>query len=337
MVRVAQRKDDSETGLLISILAGFPDRVARRRTGSARGEAELLLALGGSARLASTSVVRDAQWLVAVDVEQRQRSGGQPLVRLASRIEPDWLIDLFPDALVEESGLQWNEQQQRVEQVSALRYESLVLDEHRTLEIDSDAATAMLCQRAMAAGPSAFAEPAAIEQLVARVALVRTAIPEAAIPEVGEAQVLAALEASCVGKHSFAQVRRESLVDLLRTHIGYAATRVLDEGAPLQIRLPGGRRLRVCYELGKEPYIASYLQDFFGMEKGPALARGRVALILHLWAPSRRVVQVTRDLRSFWKNHYPGLRRSLSRRYPRHYWPEDPLAARPPRPSGRRR
>jgi ATP-dependent helicase HrpB len=76
--------------------------------------------------------------------------------------------------------------------------------------------------------------------------------------------------------------------------------------------------------------VASRLQDFFGMRESPKIAAGRVAVVLHLLAPSRRPVQVTTDLAGFWSRHYPQLRRELSRRYPRHDWREDPLASRPP-------
>ena len=84
-------------------------------------------------------------------------------------------------------------------------------------------------------------------------------------------------------------------------------------------------RVRVSYEPGREPYVASRLQDFFGMREGPRIAGGRAPLVLHLLAPNRRPVQVTTDLAGFWERHYPRARRELGRRYPRHAWPEDPL------------
>jgi ATP-dependent helicase HrpB len=81
----------------------------------------------------------------------------------------------------------------------------------------------------------------------------------------------------------------------------------------------------VNYESEKPPWIASRLQDFFGMKDGPTVAGGRVRLVLHLLAPSQRPVQLTTDLSGFWERHYPQVRRELSRRYPRHAWPQDPL------------
>jgi ATP-dependent helicase HrpB len=95
--------------------------------------------------------------------------------------------------------------------------------------------------------------------------------------------------------------------------------------APERVALARGRQVRVRYEAGKTPHVASRLQDFFGMREGPKVAGGRVSLVLQLLAPNQRPVQVTTDLAGFWSRHYPQVRRELGRRYPRHAWPEDPL------------
>ena len=119
--------------------------------------------------------------------------------------------------------------------------------------------------------------------------------------------------------------------------LGAQAAALLAKEAPERVTLPGGRGVAVQYPAGQAPFIASRLQDFFGMAAGPTLARGRVPLTLHLLAPNQRAVQVTSDLAGFWERHYPALRRELGRRYPRHSWPEDPLHAAPPAPRPPRR
>ena len=96
--------------------------------------------------------------------------------------------------------------------------------------------------------------------------------------------------------------------------------------APEKITLRAGRNVTVHYEEGRGPWIESRLQDFFGMTRTPHVAGGRVALVVHLLAPNGRAVQVTSDLAGFWERHYPAVRRELMRKYPKHKWPEDPLA-----------
>jgi ATP-dependent helicase HrpB len=143
--------------------------------------------------------------------------------------------------------------------------------------------------------------------------------------------------AACEGLRSFAELRESGIASRLLHTLAPDAQRLLASLAPESLSLPGGRRVSIHYEDGKPPWIESRLQDFFGMTKTPAVGGGRAPLTLHLLAPNGRAVQVTNDLESFWKQHYPTLRRELGRRYPRHPWPEDgrtatPPAPRPPRP-----
>ena len=104
-----------------------------------------------------------------------------------------------------------------------------------------------------------------------------------------------------------------------------ADRRLLDEIAPEKIQLPRGRSVRVHYEADQPPWIASRLQDFFGMRQTPAVARGGVPVVVRLLAPNQRPVQMTSDLGGFWQRLYPQVRKELARRYPKHAWPEDPM------------
>jgi len=124
------------------------------------------------------------------------------------------------------------------------------------------------------------------------------------------------------------------LLQALRARLSTEQDRMLAKMAPERVALARGRQqqqqqqqqqVRVNYERDKSPWIASRLQDFFGMKEAPQVAGGRVPLVLHLLAPNGRAVQVTTDLNGFWTRHYGPLRRQLSRRYPRHAWPENPL------------
>jgi len=112
-----------------------------------------------------------------------------------------------------------------------------------------------------------------------------------------------------------------NLIPLLESKLG---TRALSELAPARVRLPNGRETRVHYEAGKPPWIASRLQDFFGMRETPRIGAARIPVVVHLLAPNKRAVQTTTDLAGFWERLYPQVRRELMRRYPRHSWPERP-------------
>ncbi|MGC3997757.1 MAG: ATP-dependent helicase C-terminal domain-containing protein [Anaeromyxobacter sp.] len=154
--------------------------------------------------------------------------------------------------------------------------------------------------------------------------------PELGLQPPGEAALAAALRAAAEGRRSFAELRDADLPGALLSTLDPRARAALERLAPERLTLPGGRSARIEYEAGRPPWLESRLQDFFGMAQGPAVAGGRVPLVLHLLAPNGRAQQVTTDLAGFWDRHYPAIRRELCRRYPRHAWPEDPRTAQPP-------
>ncbi|MCE9673936.1 ATP-dependent helicase HrpB [Myxococcus stipitatus] len=327
-----QRPEDLEQALMLSVLAGYPDRVARRRRPRAP---ELLMFGGGTASLSEMSVVQDADLMVAVDAEERPGRGA--VVRLASAVEPEWLLDLYPDALEEVDTLQWNADARRVERLTRLSYGNLVLEETRAPAPPSEAAARVLVEAALAAGPGQFADPEALEQWRTRVALLAQAFPEAKFPTVDDGFLRDALASLCSDARSFKDLEGVSLLDALYARLSSEQQRLLAAHAPERVTLPGGRGVKVHYEPGKPPWVESRLQDFFGMAQGPSVCAGRVPLVLHLLAPNMRAVQVTTDLAGFWERHYPAIRKELCRKYPRHSWPEDPRHAQPPAPRPPRR
>ncbi|HWV37966.1 MAG TPA: ATP-dependent helicase C-terminal domain-containing protein [Vulgatibacter sp.] len=326
---------ETEDALLRCVLAGYPDRVAKRRTPTGR---ELVLAGGGTAELAETSVVHDATFLVAVAAEERQARPGASrggVVRLASAIEPEWLLDLAPDEVIERDEYLWDGDAERVVRLEQLRYGAVALQESRAAAPPSPEAARVLAKEAIARGIEAFAPEGAIESVLARLALAREHLPEVGFPDPSGAELEAILASACERLRSFAELRESRLPDLILGGLGQEQQRILARELPERVALPGGRQVRVHYDRSRPPWIESRIQDFFGMAQGPAICRGRLPLTLHLLAPNQRAVQVTSDLAGFWERHYPSIRRELGRRYPKHAWPEDGRSAKPPPPRGR--
>ncbi len=323
-----QSAHHKEQVLLQAILAAFPDRVARRRSGR-----ELLLA-SGAAELAESSVVVEtkSELLVAVDIEER-RERALPLVRLASVIEPEWLLDLFADRVSESNTVKWNRGGQRVESRSALLYDGLTIQESRSGTADPVAAAKLLAEQAWEAGIGRFDDADAIALFLGRVSF---AAAHSAVLRLGDDDLRAALESLCQGLRSFAELtvaaRDGGLLDALSRRLPERDRRLLEEVAPEKIRLPGGRHVVVNYPEGQPPWIESRLQDFFGQRETPRVARGQMPVVVKLLAPNHRPLQTTTDLAGFWARLYPEVRRELSRRYPKHSWPANPLTAAPPAP-----
>ena len=321
---------ERESSLLRSVLAGYPDRVAKRRRPRAP---ELVFAAGGSATLDPASVVHDDELMVAVDAEEKK---GGVVVRLASRVDPEWLLEFAtpggegsPSAttLGEVDRLEWNATARRVDRVTRLTFGAITLEETRQPAPASPETSALLAEHAVAEGPQAFAELERLTNLQCRIETLRTGYPEANFPLPDTAFLKDALRALCDGLRSFKELEEASLLELLQSRLTPQQAQLLAREAPDKISLPGGRALKVTWEPGKPPWVESRLQDFFGMVKGPMV--GRTSLVLHLLAPNHNAVQVTTDLSGFWDRHYPAVRKELMRQYPRHHWPDDPRTALP--------
>jgi ATP-dependent helicase HrpB len=303
LARPGKQTNHADDALLEAVLAGFPDRVARRKAGN-----QVLLSTGVAAEIAGEQP--PYPFMVALDVEDRTENP-MPLIRLAARIEPEWLIDLFPEHVREETKVSWNRLAERVDAVSQLIYDELIVQESSNAAPDAEAAASLLAEKALEAGLERFIDAETLEHWLGRLEFAGFAAPE--IPEL--------FKNFCRGMRSFAELKSAAGSFFSRLELELDARR-LRELAPLTLRLAAGRQVKIQYERGKAPWIASRLQDFFGMKETPRIGPDRTPVVLHLLAPNRRPVQTTTDLAGFWERLYPQVRRELMRRYPRHDWPE---------------
>jgi len=127
------------------------------------------------------------------------------------------------------------------------------------------------------------------------------------------------------------QLTRVPLMDALRSRLTYQQQRTLDEQMPTHVTLPTGTRARVDYRSENAPIASMRMQEVFGLAATPRIAGGALPVTFELLSPGRKPLQITRDLASFWKNAYVEVRKDMRGRYPRHYWPENPLEAEPTR------
>ncbi len=315
-LRIPAQSHHDDDALRLAILAAFPDRVARRRN-----KDELLLAGGGSALLASSSTVKDKPFLAAIDIEERPERG-LPLVRLASAIEPEWLLDLFPDRIEERAGVDWNRAAERVESVSALLYDGLVIEESRSGAVDPALAGSLLTEKAREAGLERFLD---VDQLTAFQSRVAFAAAHSNIRPLTDDDIWKAVEELAYGLRGFRELDATLRGTGLERHLeSKLDRRLLEEIAPARLTLASGRTAKIEYAENQPPRVGAKLQEFFGLHDTPRIARGKVPLVLLLLAPSQRPVQTTSDLKGFWQKWYPEIRKELMRRYPKHSWPEHP-------------
>ena len=163
-------------------------------------------------------------------------------------------------------------------------------------------------------------------------------MPELDLPPLDDEQLRALLPQLAAGRRSLAELRRVALAGChARALFTWQQLQTIDREAPERIEVPSGSRIAVQYEPGRPPILAVRIQEVFGLLETPRIARGRIAVLMHLLAPNMRVAQVTDDLASFWANTYSLVRKDLRARYPKHSWPEDPYTAIAQRRPGRKR
>lgn len=301
---------DAEARLLKALLLAYPDRVGQL---SANGTCAF--AGGGGAKLDPASRVRRPGLVLALEAEAvKQGTGGQTLIRQASRCEADWLLEAFPERLEDIDEVVFNASAGRVERRTEIRYDGLTIDAGRGPADPADSRVAALLAEGLRDRPLDEVPT----RFLARLAFLRKHRPELELPEDLQGPLLAG---ACRGRSTLREVQDVDWPAALRQAFPAETLRLLDAWAPEAIQLPKGRPTKVHYE-DNPPWIASRLQDFWGLKKSPAVAGGAVPLVLHLLAPNMRAVQVTTDLAGFWQRVYKELRPGLSRRYPKHHWPE---------------
>jgi ATP-dependent helicase HrpB len=163
----------------------------------------------------------------------------------------------------------------------------------------------------------------------------RTGTASAEWPDVSDGALMADLDTWLApwldGVTRKEHLARVPLPDALRALLTWEQQRELDELAPTHLEVPSGSRIRIDYLDESAPALSVRLQEVFGLESTPRIGRGRVPITFKLLSPAQRPVQVTRDLASFWRGSYAEVRKDMRGRYPKHYWPENPLEAEPTR------
>jgi ATP-dependent helicase HrpB len=107
---------------------------------------------------------------------------------------------------------------------------------------------------------------------------------------------------------------------------------LLDQLAPLKIKVPSGSLIKIKYNAnGEKPVLAVRLQELFGLADTPKINNGNTSLIIHLLSPGFKLVQITADLHSFWNNAYHEVKKELRIKYPKHAWPDNPWESEPVR------
>ena len=316
----------TEVGLLVAY--AYPERIAHS-TNSIGG---YRLASGANVQLDAADQQSAHSWLAVASLYSATGTTGR--VFLAAPIAPD---DLEKEFVKEVDNIAWDTKQGCVVMQREQRIGKLMLSQKPIHDADKERLKGIVCEAMKKDGLTMMAwSEKAVEQVQRRVAQVAAWHPEMALPDVSTEHLLSTaadwlpfyLEEGGRVKTSVQELRKLNLADIIWNILPYEAQLEVDRLAPTHIEVPTGSHIRIDYRSGAEaPVLSVRLQECFGMERTPCVDDGRQPLLMELLSPGFKPVQLTQDLASFWQGTYFEVRKELRRRYPKHYWPENPLEA----------
>ena len=316
----------TEVGLLVAY--AYPERIAHS-TNSIGG---YRLASGANVQLDAADQQSAHSWLAIASLYSATGTTGR--VFLAAPIAPD---DLEKEFVKEVDNIAWDTKQGCVVMQREQRIGKLILSQKPIHDADKERLKGIVCEAMKKDGLTMMAwSEKAVEQVQRRVAQVAAWHPEMALPDVSTEHLLSTaadwlpfyLEEGGRVKTSVQELRKLNLAEIIWNILPYEAQLEVDRLVPTHIEVPTGSHIRIDYRSGAEaPVLSVRLQECFGMERTPCVDDGRQPLLMELLSPGFKPVQLTQDLASFWQGTYFEVRKELRRRYPKHYWPENPLEA----------
>ena len=317
-----------DTGTLLAF--AYPDRIGKRRAGA---DARYQLANGRGAAFATPQSIAREELIVAVELDDRER---EAQIQLAAPLARSDLLDYFAAEIVARDEVGWDSRTEVVVARRVLRFGEILLEEKPLQALPPETTAGAVLDGLRSLGLEALPWDDDARNFVARCEFVR----KLERGDVGEwpdfspaalAADLAWLEPFLGGVTRRAHFERIPLINALRARLSRAQQQKLDELAPTHLTLPTGTRTPVDYVDDLAPCASMRMQEVFGLATTPRIGGGSVPVTFKLLSPGHRPLQVTRDLASFWGNAYVEVRKDMRGRYPKHYWPENPLEAEPTR------
>ncbi len=321
--RAETHPDPEAIGRLLA--CAHPDQVGlRRKPGSRR----YLLRNGQGVTLASSSVVHDVEWLVAV--ETIERNGGENEIRLANVLTRATVEELFGDNLEWQREAGWDDKANRVVVRQVRRLGAIIMQERPVAATTNDTLPALL-DLIHRQGFEILPWTRDTRQLQARASFLHQHLTEQGWQGWSDKALMDDLEdwlpAWLSNVKNRNDLNRIDLAAALKARLGWKQLKKLDHLAPERLAVPSGSRIKLDYSGAELPVLAVKLQEMFGLAETPRLAGGRVPVLIHLLSPAGRPLAVTRDLKSFWDTVYPEVQKEMKGRYPKHPWPDDPWNA----------
>jgi ATP-dependent helicase HrpB len=305
----------------------YPDRIARQRPGS---PGRFLLASGRGAYFDPPEPLSTSEYLVAAHLDGDRQ---EARIFMAAATTKACLLDQFAESARWQATVSWDPQRQAVAAVRRLVLGALTLATETLTRPDPQAVMAAMISGIRNKGIAVLPWTRALRSWQARVMLLaRMGAEGGPWPDISDSALSATLAvwlSPCLaGMTRLSELGSKDFSDALHHLLTWRQQRQIEELAPTHFTVPSGSRLPIDYRQ-PIPVLAVRIQELFGLSTTPAIAQGRIPLMLHLLSPAGRPAQITQDLAGFWQNSYPEVKKALKGRYPKHVWPDDPLITAP--------
>ena len=319
----SRESDRDKKGWAGNLLAyAYPDRIAMKRPDAD----QFLLASGRGAVLPGGDHLNHSELIVAASLDRGRKQGR---IFLAAGLTMAEFRTDHGHLVKTKKLVRWDDEKQRVSAVTEEQYGSLVLSEKRWPGADPQLITDCLLKAIQRGGPDCLPWDRQSRDVQARLQTLHCWQPES-WPPVDDETLMAdpAWLTPYLNKaKSFKDLQKLDMTAILLAGLSWEKQQKLDRLAPSHLQVESGSRIRLQYRPGEPPVLPVRIQEMFGCRETPAVAGGKIKVILHLLSPARRPIQVTSDLTAFWRNTYREVKKELAGRYPKHFWPDDPLTA----------
>jgi ATP-dependent helicase HrpB len=240
---------------------------------------------------------------------------------MATKIEEEWLRELFPESFREDTRVEFDSVSRRVIGRRTTLFHDLLLRSEEFSAANEPAAAQLLAREVVAGTCPLKHWDNAVEQWLARVNFVAAQFPEMEFPRIDAAEKLLLLEQICQGAASYKEIKERPVWPTVKSWLNSGQQKALDDLAPERIKLASGRAAKITYaDDGSPPTIAARIQDLYDTPRGLSIGPGRIPLRIQVLAPNHRPIQITTDLETFWREGYPKIKKELQRKYPKHVW-----------------
>jgi ATP-dependent helicase HrpB len=326
----APQEGEASAGVLLAL--AYPERVAKNRGGAAGA---FLLANGRGAQVDAASPLAREPYLAVAELTGSAAAGR---ILLAAPVTLAEIEARFAARIDTHEEVAFDPASASLRMRRLRKFGALVLAEQPMPAVADEAAARALAEGVARLGMARLPWSKTLRQWRDRVMFLRRA-EGSEWPDLSDAALGADIEwlaSVFAGKVSLGELSADEFAGALHARLPYPLPRRLDAEAPTHFEAPTGSRVPIDYEAEGGPKIAIRVQELFGLNRHPAIAGGSIALAIELLSPAQRPVQITRDLPGFWRGSYAAVRAEMRGRYPKHPWPDDPLAAAPTRKAKRR-